>query len=91
MPSHKLSTGYPCVSKLGTFDLPTLPVVRLITGSVPYLESRPLPKSDLLHSAFSSISIQKVRGSAVLPERGDNFWNIQTPSDAMMMIVREKL
>ena len=49
----------------------------LIASLVPYLDSRPIPKSDLLHSAFCSISIQTIRASAVLPERHDDFWTIQ--------------
>jgi len=86
MPSHKLSAVYPCVSKLGNFISLSPPVVRLIAGSAPYLESRPIPRSDSLCSAFSSISVQRVRDSAVLPEHDDRFWSVQSQNDAMMIV-----
>ncbi|KAF9653037.1 hypothetical protein BDM02DRAFT_2126055 [Thelephora ganbajun] len=57
---------------------------------VPYLESRPIPRSDLLWSAFNSISMQRIRGSAVLPKYDDHhFWS-QSQSDATTLIIRQK-
>jgi len=91
MPSHKLSAGYPCVAKLGSFNSPSFLVVRLIVLSVPYLESRPIPRSDLLYPAFSGISIQRIRGSAVLPERDDRFWRTKSQSDATAVIIGQKV
>lgn len=57
-------------------------VVTLITGPVPHLQSRPIPRSDSFYSAFSSISIQRIRDSAVLPERRDHFWSTQSQIDS---------
>jgi len=91
MPFHKLSSGYPCVAKLGSLNSPSFLVVRLIAGSVPYLESRPIPTSDLLYPAFSGISIQRIREPTVLPERDDLFWGIKSRSDATAVIIRQKI
>jgi len=57
---------------------------------VPYLEGHPIPRSDILYSAFSSISVQKVRTSAILPERDDYFWSIQSQNDDTMIIQQKR-
>jgi len=49
---------------------------------VPLLKSRPIPRSDLICSAFSSISVQRVRASAVPPQDDVSFWGIQSQDDA---------
>lgn len=48
---------------------------------VPLLETRPVPRSDLLHPAFSSISIQRIRDSVVPPKRHDRFWSVYNQID----------
>jgi len=48
---------------------------------VPHLHSRPIPRSDSLYSAFSSISVQTItRDSVVLKEHHHIFWSVQTQS-----------
>jgi len=62
-----------------------------VSKLAPYLESRSIPRSHSLCSAFSSISIQRVRDSAVLPEHDDRFWSVRCRSDAIMEVIGEKI
>jgi hypothetical protein len=81
IPSHKLSTVYPCVAKLGSSRSLAFPVVPLTPQlSVPHLSARPIPTPEVLYSAFNSISVQTIRDTALLPQRHDNFWSIQSDS-----------